>query len=632
MTGRPPPSPEAPDRRLGQEAASRPRAADARARLRSVRQRRPDDPGIRQPARLSGPFATALPWLLPLAVGITLWGLSLRWIDIENLTDHGLPPVLPIVWYVGLGVLLLGAVGAVGRARFQPFIAAAYLFACILVLYGTLPLILDVPHYPWVYKHIGVVRYIELHGGVDIDIDIYHRWPGFFAGTAVFDSLAGRPNPVTFAAWAEVFFTSVDALLVWAITRTLLREPRIAAGAALVFVVTNWVGQDYFAPQALGRTLGLALYLVLLRQLLTGAPRAVLRRIARSAGIHSRRPPLRVAAPPDPTWPLPVAVGIVLFLDGAAVVSHQLTPYLVLFGVGALVAAGLVRPWWVVVAMAGLTIAYLVPHFDYIQAHFGVFTSLDPFENARSQDPQIPSPGKLAKNTGLILTGTVGTVAGIGALRRLRRGVGQVLPFILLSIAPGIILFGQSYGGEGILRAILFSLPWCAPLVCCAVAPPTGPWRRRHFLAGCGILLILTALFIPAFFGKKELDIMRADEIQAGDYLYAHARPESVAVLTGATFPVRYGARYPEVDDVMLTDTFGEHAVRPSTVNSVADFIGTYPGRGYLVFSTSQEVYNRVYRTATADELRAVETAVRSSPRFRLWYATQNIRIYELTE
>lgn len=579
---------------------------------------------------MSGPFATGLRWLFPLAVGITLWGLSLRWIHVENLTDYGLPPALPIAWYVGLGVLLLGAVGAVGRARFQPFIAAAYLLACILVLYGTLPLILDVPHYPWVYKHIGVVRYIEQHGGVDIDIDIYHRWPGFFAGTAVFGSLAGRPNPIAFAAWTEVFFTGIDALLVWAATRTLLREPRIAAGAALVFVVTNWVGQDYFAPQALSRTLALALYLVLLRQLRTGAPRAILRRTVRSAGVHSRRPPLRFAAPPGPTWPLPVAVGVVLLLDGAVVVSHQLTPYLLLLGVGALTAAGLVRPRWVVVAMAGLTIAYLIPHFAYVQDHFGVFSSPDPFANARSEEPPLPSSGKLAKTTGLILTGTVWALAGVGGLRRLHRGDGRVLPLILLSIAPGVILFGQSYGGESILRAILFSLPWCAPLVCCAVAPMTGRWRRRHVLAGCGGILLLATLFMPAFFGKTELNLMNADEVQAGDYLYAHARPGSVAVLTGATFPSRYGARYPEVDDVLITDTFGERAIRPSTVNAVADFIGTYPGRGYLVFSTAQEVYDRVYRTATAGALRAVETAVRSSPRFRLWYATRNTRIYEL--
>ena len=125
----------------------------------------------------------------------------------------------------------------------------AYVILVAIVLYGTVPVLSAQPHYAWVYKHIGVVRYLEAHGKVNTKIDIYNRWPGFFALGAVYLTVSGSPNPETYANWAECFFFLLDIVLVMAVVRAVTRDIRIAAGAGLFFVLTNWVGQTYlFAP------------------------------------------------------------------------------------------------------------------------------------------------------------------------------------------------------------------------------------------------------------------------------------------------------------------------------------------------------------------------------------------------
>ncbi len=137
--------------------------------------------------------------MTPLAGAIIAWALSLSHIDLYGLDDYGLISGLPNAWFVALGVCVLG--GAIAAATgTRGWIAGAYVIGTAIVLYATLPLLAGQPHYSWVYKHIGVVRYLESSGQTDTSIDIYNRWPGFFALGAVFSSLSGVRNPASYAA------------------------------------------------------------------------------------------------------------------------------------------------------------------------------------------------------------------------------------------------------------------------------------------------------------------------------------------------------------------------------------------------------------------------------------------------
>src|ERR1700691_3725442 len=201
--------------------------------------------------------------LLPALLALVLWRLSLLHVDISNLGEYGLPPALPIAWDAALLLAVAGAVTAITLRHTNGPIMVVYVLIVAIILFGTVPVLSAQPHYAWVYKHFGVVRYLEAFGKANPSIDIYNRWPGFFALGAVFSRVAGYPNPETYAGWAELLFLLLDATLVMVAIKAITREMRIAAGGALLFILTNWVGQTYYSPQAFAFVLCLALIAIL---------------------------------------------------------------------------------------------------------------------------------------------------------------------------------------------------------------------------------------------------------------------------------------------------------------------------------------------------------------------------------
>ncbi len=193
----------------------------------------------------------------------------------------------------------------------------------------------------------------------------------------------------------ELFFALINVALISAIVRTLTRSAPVAAGAALLFLLCNWVGQTYFAPQAFGFTLNLAILWIVVTQLLDGRGRAsgwVLRLVARLV----RRPQDPVLAQTGPPWPRTVAIATVVLLDAAIVAAHQLTPYMLAVQLLALALLGPLRPWWLVPALLALAVVYLLPNLDYVRRNFGLFSSFDPFNNVKRSSTYdvTPLPGK----------------------------------------------------------------------------------------------------------------------------------------------------------------------------------------------------------------------------------------------
>lgn len=589
---------------------------------------------------------TALAALLPLVGALIAWALSLSHIDLYGLDDYGLISGLPKAWFIALGVCVAGsAVAAATGAR--GWIAGAYVLGTAIVLYATLPLLADQPHYSWIYKHIGVVRYLESSGQTDANIDIYNRWPGFFALGAVFSSLSGVRNPAAYAAWTELFFTLVNVALLSAIVRTLTRSAPVAAGAALLFLLCNWVGQTYFAPQAFGFTLDLAILWVVITQLLAGGGRTtgwvlgLVGRIVRREQDAGLDRPVRA-------WPPAAAIAVVVLLDAATVVSHQLTPYILVVQLLALAVLGLLRPWWLVPALLALAVAYLLPNLDYIRHNFGLFSSFDPFNNAKRSSTYdvTPLPGKAFNaRTGQILAISMWAGAMLSLLVLLRRGAGvRALVLGVLAFSPFAMIFGQSYGGEASLRVILFCTPWCSALIAWAVigtdarAPATKRIRATRTALMAALALAWAALFLPAYFGQEELNSMPLSELQASDKLYGEGRAGSVVMLSGPNFPIRYGPRYrlfrgPQSDDdpnLLRTEYFRNRPLGDADVQDVINVMKSYSPRGYLVFSSTQETYARIFQLTPPGQMQSLERAIARSPRFTMWLQNADTRIYEL--
>jgi hypothetical protein len=405
--------------------------------------------------------------LLPAA--LVLWLVALQGVRIDAINDWGLLSALPVTFFVAVGLLLVSIAFALTDEELSPLRLGLHAVALVFVLQGTIALLFPEPNYPWVYKHVGVVGYINLHGAVNPTVDIYQNWPGFFAVAAFFTKIAGVGSPLAFAKWAPVYFNLFFCLELAFVLRALPLTRRTRWLAVFLFIAANWVGQDYFAPQALAFGLSLAVFGIVLKWLRVDRQPALVRAAGRLARRMLRAPEkVRADAPGDELsqlsgWALPLVLGSMMTMFAVVVFSHQLSPFLVLFGIALLAAAGMVRPRWVVVALGAIVFGYLALHLTYLRSEGHLAGSpfnpreligalSNPFDNAHSAgfSSANPMPGRsiTALASPVLILG-LWALAAVGAVRRVRNGLPALL-LVLLAASPAFLVVGQNYGGEAL--------------------------------------------------------------------------------------------------------------------------------------------------------------------------------------
>jgi hypothetical protein len=565
-------------------------------------------------------------------LALVAWGLSLASIDTNALTGTGLPPHLPIAWFVALAASALSVVISCWT-RMPLWIAITGVAATAIILFATVPLITDVPQYAWTYKHVGVARLFDAQGGAVPRIDIYNRWPGFFSMSAIFDRVA-HADPLAYAAWFELFFASINAIAIGAVARVLSADNRVAVFTGFAYLITNWVGQGYFAPQAVAFTLDLCIILIVLQSLRgRGRPlHAIAGRLQRFSTVPERRP----------LWPdhlhlhVAAAIGMVALLDIALVCSHQLTPYMVVLQVGVLTILGWVRPFWLVGMLALFAAAYLYPNLHFIQKNFGFVSSLNVFDNAKVAVSVPTHRDFFYDKVGLLLALALALFALAGFARLVRTGNSlRACLVAAIAAAPFLVMAGQNYGGEAPLRVVLFSSPWLAMLVAGGLAT-LGP--RLRVGGAVVVTAVLLPLFLFAFYGNSAATIFTRDEVRASERFLDQVPRGSVLFLAGEGYPARAGAQYPKllgpvgdaIPNVLEDPRFLNHKLGAADVPKLAELFAKYPNRGFVVFSRGQEKNAEVYRTLGPGELQKFEHAVAASGTFRPWMTTRDVRIYEL--
>ncbi len=571
--------------------------------------------------------------LTPLVGALVVWALSLSHINVSTLGKGGLPPALPLGWYGSLATVVSGASLSIWARRPNAWLMSAYIGATIIILFCTIPAITAVPQYWWVYKHIGVTRFIAAHGGVDQSVDLYNRWPGFFVVAASFSSWA-HLDALSFAAWAEAFFSLLDAIMLAAVGFAIGRDKRVAGYAALIFTLSNWVAENYFSPQALAFTLTLALLLVFVRVFADGDVRPWAKRLMERV-VRRDQPSVEFAAPLP--WGRTTSVVIILGLDVIIVATHQLTPYAILLELGALLLLGVTRARWLVVVMGVITVGYLVPNLPYVSHNFGLFTSLNPISNLNKGDKGVAHLNFFQANAGGMLSVTLILFMLIAALRLARRGQGhRAIALLVLAGAPFGILFAQDYGGEASLRVFLFSSPWRDVLI--ALGIQTLANHRLRQAAALATCLIVAVFFIQAFYFDSELNIVPKGEVTASEYFYAHAPAGSVLLLASRDFPTRLGARYavmrgplePEQPNLLDIHSFEERPLGSADIPAVIGVIHQYSSRGFVVFTAGDYHFATLNELTPPGALENLERAVATSSHFRLWYSSSDTRIYQL--
>ena len=630
------------------------KAIDLQERLESVG---PPEPGARSAPASSGRARWPLTaQVLSLCACVALWWLSVSQMRLGTLDDYGLLPVFPLGFFAALALLVASFVAAVCSSRLSEVVLAGHALALIVFLHGTMPLIFSEPFYPWVYKHFGVVEYIDLHGRLDSSVDIYQNWPAFFALSAWFGRVAGT-RPLEYGAWAQVFFNACNLVLLRYVFGALSRDLRLVWTAVFVFFSANWVAQDYFSPQAFAFMLSLGLCGVILRWLLIAPDRAWmarwLNRVAAFVARLGRRRRSGAAPEDEPAGSQRVgrrtARNVAIAVFAVIVITHQLTPYMLIVGLGVLTFLGVVRPRLLVVLFTAMALGYLLPRLDFVQRYYGLLGSAgEPLQNVRSAavgfNGLAGEPGRvLCAHAARLLSLTIWGLGLVGVVRRLRAGYKN-LGIAALAVAPAFIALAETYGGEAIYRVFLFSLPWFALLTAFALRPGGDDWSSVRTVPRLLLpLALLLALFVPAYFGMAATNEVRPGEVAASQYFYDHAPPRSLLMIASPQFPVRLAGNYDqfaltigEADPSLLTvkpslrhKMLGDRHV-PAVAQAMRDYAGGEPA--FLAVSRNGKVTSQVLDMLPRGSLDQLERALSRSRRFRIWYRNADTTIFQLVQ
>ena len=542
--------------------------------------------------------------LLPLA-SIALWVWGLFGANPRDMDDLGLLSLFGPTNVVALVLLAAGVIVGLQKRASEGLLALqlvtflALIHATPAVLYGTV-------RYAWAWKHVGIVDYILRHGAVDPMINvssIYHNWPGFFAGSALLTAITGRENLLTIATWAPFVFNLLNLVVLRFVLRGFTDDKRLIWLSLWFFFLINWVGQDYFSPQAMAYVLYLACVGVVIR----GAP-------------GWRRTML-----------------FTLFAAAIAV-SHQLTPIMLFITVTGLVVLRRTRGWYLpiiafVVPLAwALTVArsYAVPAFSDFLATFG-----QPFHNA-NETLENATVNNFAQ--GLVVWGgrsviaLSAMVALIGVWRCWRNRDLQ-LTAVILMILPGTLLVITGFDGEILFRATLFAAPFIAFNAATAVIPPVGGRLRGQTLAA---IAVVTALFFPGFllgyYGKERQNYFTLAEVQAAAWVSDHARPGSLLVEGSRNYPSQF-SNYENFTYVPIDreprDSWSAIVADPAGV--LADWLrNPRYADSYVLITRSQGIEVDAHGPMPRGSLPAIETALRRSPQFQVALETGDATVFVL--
>ncbi|MBB2943418.1 hypothetical protein FB565_003131 [Actinoplanes lutulentus] len=431
------------------------------------------------------------PVALLVAGGLFAWAIAVT--DPAEMNGYGLISVVPIPLLLALAVLsVLGPKGLVGFA---------------VVLFGFPAAIEPEPFPPVAWTIASFVDYIAVYGDVVPYFDARFSWPAFFAASANLTDAAGLPSAMSLLAPTPIVLNLLMAPPVLLMARVLLRDRRAAYLAPLLFLLGNWYQQDYLSPQAVALVLAVSAVSLLL-WLTAGSPGV--------PGAGWRRWIPVAAARPGLGRRVPVAVeAFVLLMTGAVVITHQLTPVVLVLWLLVLQVAGRLRH-------RGLAIVVGVLFAGWVVVGAAEFSRRNPGEI-------LGDIGRLRETLRLavfvridgtpehvrmqLLRVTVSAAyllaAAAAALTRPRQ-----LVLAGLAVAPFILVALNSYGGEVMLRAFLFSLPATAVLAASLIPV--------HRVATACILVLAAVASIASRGANQPFERVTPADVAASAYVGEH--------------------------------------------------------------------------------------------------------------
>jgi len=578
-----------------------------------------------------------------------VWWISIRSVDPAAMGDTGFLGVLPVTFYAAVAVLTASFCIHVRRPS-HAAVLFLHLVMLIIALHGLASVIEPVPRLSATWRHVGIVHYLEGHA-LSPPLDAYFSWPGFFSLFASIEPIMGRSATVELARWFPIVIDVAYLAPLLTIFSTFTNDRRLVWLASWLFVLGNWVGQDYFSPQAISLLLYLIVIAVLLRSFRRvhnpTTPDPWIDRL--TSAIHADEP--IVTLPRDPVRIRIVSITAAFVASAAIVASHQLTPFMLLVGVGLLVVAQriTVRAMAILVAVmcAGWLLFMALP---YLRGHLAAL---------------LTNVGDLGRNvdTGLVqrVGGSVGHVfvaevriavtasfwllALVGMVKRTIRGSADIACW-LLGIAPFAMIPLQPYGGEILLRAALFSLPFVSFLAAGCLLPVaetprirTGGVRTalawpRQILVAIVCFLLAIGLVIGKY-GNEVSERFDRAEVDAVSAMYHLGGPNEVLISLTPSVPWKF-EHYDWTYETMTEDsTFGAMTTSQPSPASAARFLTSIVQQhgatvGWVVVTRGEMEYARLLGLAPAGWMEALVDAFDRAPAFERIYDNGEASIYRI--
>ena len=602
-----------------------------------------------QPARASATAlaqARVLPALLPLLCALAVWIACLRRIDPSTMNDFGLASVLPYQAWLPHLFLSAGFFLVICRQRGHVWLPCLYLVALVLVLHATPAIEYGTLRYPWAWKHLGIVDYIQRHGSVDRATPIlsaYHNWPGFFAAAAFIADLVGVRDLAGPARWAPVVLNLLYLAALPMLYRSFTDDHRAIFSATWIFLSGNWIGQDYFSPQGVSFFFYVVLLGLCLRFLAPQPSPATIDnwRVSQAAAALAQwlERGLRTSStlPNGASRVILTATALLLIL--AMTVSHQLTPLVAISALGILTAfqrlaiglflfAGVTVAFWVLYVAAPFVAVVLPVELRDIGVAMGELS-------ANLADISVVSPGQaFISLVCRLLTLGIAIAAIAGGIRRLAWGYRDGIAVALVA-APLPLLVVTSYGGEITFRVYLFALPFLAFFAAALFFPSP----RQGSPAGTAVSAVLfgfalAVAFVFANNGKDRQYAFASEDVAAVQWLYENA-PRGTLLVEGAPL---YPSQFRNVEyftHVSLADEPAESRAEllAHPVPVLARWLdNTDYSAAFIILTRNQQAYVDAMGIMPGGGFEKIKQALLASPRFRLVHATSGTMIFTLNQ
>ncbi|MFB6959298.1 lipopolysaccharide biosynthesis protein [Streptomyces sp. NPDC056309] len=559
----------------------------------------------------SGPAPSWRERLAPTRAGVLLGcllttALLLYWVpalrlddsDLDRMGGLGLVSVLPLPTLAGAALLIGVFAALLWLRREHRALLLVALVATVVSLHALPAVIESEPRFATAWQHLGFIDFIDRTGSAVPDLDARWSWPGFFAVAAFVARACGLSDFTEVIRWWPLTVQLLYLPPMFLLTRSLRASWRARWTGVWIFVLSGWVGQDYFSPQGFTYLLYLAFVAILL--VWFRAPRM----------LWTKARPGEAEVEPADRRQRAVLLLVVIGLFAASVPAHQLTPFVMLGVLAVLVLVrrselrGLPVLFAVLAAfwLGFMAEPYWSGHFDELFGGVGgVGSNVSTSVSGRIQGGD--STHQLVLYTRVLLAGSVMAFACWGWWRR-REHKYRERSLLVLTFVPFLGFGMQSYGGEMALRVFMFALPGAALLAALALFPRTGATaeerdKDRVSLAPLAALmagLLLMGGFLVARWGNETFERIRPGEVAAMDYVYAHDKP-TVRLLwlsndpaTNVTPAMPWGARDMERVDYVPTLAPTDPVLVSGLVKSLRDA----GPNAYLMINRSQVTYLRM--------------------------------------